>query len=33
VLAALKDWGLAHIAGTEARIRVPAPSKRMKKGT
>jgi DNA-binding HxlR family transcriptional regulator len=33
VLAALKDWGLAHIAGAEARIRVPAPSKRMKKGT
>jgi DNA-binding HxlR family transcriptional regulator len=32
VLAALKDWGLAHIPGTEARIRVPAPSKKTTKG-
>lgn len=32
VLAALKDWGLAHIPGTEARIRVTAPSKKSTKG-
>jgi len=32
VLGALKDWGLAHIPGTEARIRVSARLDRKKRG-
>jgi len=31
VLGALKDWGLAHIPGTEARIRVPVRLDRKKR--
>jgi hypothetical protein len=32
VLGALKDWGLAHIPGTEARNRVPVRLDRKKRG-